>query len=204
MGAVPNLNPFPAVLLGFEPLVNNPKVLAEGSTTATRSPKLPELRERQKTSWSPGKAERLPPPWHPYGAPKPKGFCWHVPANLLEHPPEAWRAWSAARKRFKIDNLRLLGPGLPGLPRPCSSASTALLAEPLGRPDTTASQKARPIAAVVGPILAFPGPILAPKLNLVAPGRSCPSSRKHSTFSLSRFRAAADVPRRNILTESQE
>ena len=46
----------------------NTRILAEGSTTTTRSPKLPELRERQRTSWSPGKTGRLLPPWHPHGA----------------------------------------------------------------------------------------------------------------------------------------
>ena len=120
----------------------NPKVLAEGSTTATRSPKLPELRERQRTSWSPGKAGGLPPPWRPYGAlprrckgigPKPKNFCSRIPGTLLEHPlgvggPRV----PAAKKQSKIDDLGFSGrfkgflslPGLPslqGLPRPCSS-----------------------------------------------------------------------------------
>ena len=108
----------------------SPKVLAEGSTTATRSPKLPELRERQRTSWSPGKAGRLPPPWRPYGAlprrckginPKPKGFCWHSPGTLLEHPPGGWRAWVPfySQKTLKIDLFSPFSnpPGPPGPPK---------------------------------------------------------------------------------------
>ena len=43
----------------------NPKVLAEGSTTATQSPKPPEPRERQRTSWSLGKAGQLTPSMAP-------------------------------------------------------------------------------------------------------------------------------------------
>ena len=71
----------------------------------------------------------------------------------------------------------------------------------IGRPEEPRHDSLTESQANCGPILAFPGPILAPsRLNLIAPRRSCPSSRKHSKFSPSRFRAAADVPRRNIFT----
>ena len=69
------------------------KVLAEGSTTATRSPKLPELWERQNASWSPGKAGRLPPPCTSYGGSYTRSvikdrrrFCSQLPGTSLEPP----------------------------------------------------------------------------------------------------------------------
>ena len=54
------------------PVSPNTKVLAEGSTTAAGSPKLPELCEWLRTSWSPGKARGrtffLPTlPWDLFG-----------------------------------------------------------------------------------------------------------------------------------------
>ena len=106
---------------------------------------------------------------------------------------------SAAKKRA-ISGFRWPSKGLPRPPDvrlPIKSAAPTPVAD-LG-----------PKWTFHGPILAFPGPILlsfpaAPRPKLVAPRRSCLSSRKHSTFSPSRFKAAAEVPRHNSLTERQE
>ena len=51
-----------------------------------RRPKLPELRKRQKTSWSPGKAGRLPPCLTPSG-PSYGGF---ISVALSSRNPKPW------------------------------------------------------------------------------------------------------------------
>ena len=53
-----------------------PKVLAEGSTTATQSPKPPEPRKRQRTSWSLGKAGKLTPSMAP---------CWGLLMEVISY-----------------------------------------------------------------------------------------------------------------------
>ena len=73
------------------------------------------------------------------------------------------------------------------LPEDRVRAAASTLAEPLGRPEEPRHDSLTESQANCGPILAFPGPILSPRLNLIAPRRSCPSSRKHSTFSPSRL-----------------
>ena len=117
--------------------------------------------------------------------------------TLLEHPPGGWPAWGTPLQPKNIQNPakrrttafqgppRPLGPPRPpkGFPRPPDARLPIRSDCPTRQPH----RKPEQLRTNSGVSRTNSGP-----------------NRKHSTVSPSRLRAAADVPRRNILTESQE